>query len=128
MPPKPPPGTAAEESAAEELIPLTDLAFNILVSLKDEALHGYALLKVLRARTGRSGLRTGTVYAALARLEESGLVEEAEDAGSETDADDRRRYYRITELGIAAARAEAARLDELLRIARRKDILREAGG
>lgn len=107
---------------------LTDLAFNILVSLADEALHGYALIKLLRARTGRAGLRTGTVYAALARLEESGMVEEADGPASEADADDRRRYYRITDGGLEAARAEAARLHELLSVAREKDLLREAGG
>lgn len=113
---------------ATELVPMTDLAFNVLISLKNAELHGYALIKMLRERTGRAGLRTGTVYAALARLEESGLVEEAEGAGGDRGDDDRRRYYRITELGLAAARAEAQRLDELLRIARAKDLLSKTAG
>ncbi len=79
-------------------LPLTDLAFSILVALKGERLHGYALLKELRARTGRERLRTGTVYAALARLQDDGWVEEAP-GGRSLDEDPRRRYYRLTEEG-----------------------------
>jgi len=100
---------------------LTDLAFNILVALADEELHGYALVKRLRQLEGRADLRTGTVYAALARLQDEGLVREA-DAPSEAD-DARRRYYRITPDGRDAARAEAARLEGVLRRARSKDLL-----
>lgn len=111
----------------EDLLPLTDLAFNILVSLTDTELHGYALLKELRARTGRGSLRTGTVYAALARLDDEGLLEEVDDPGDDEGADSRRRYYRVTELGLDAARAEARRLAEVLGVARSKDLLPEGG-
>lgn len=109
----------------EELLPLTDLAFNILVSLQGDELHGYALIKTLRERTGRERLRTGTVYAALARLQEEGLVEEAASRGSRDSDDERRRYYRVTGLGSDVARAEAARLAELLSVARMKNLLPE---
>ena len=104
------------------LLPLTDLAFNVLLALSDRSLHGYALLKELRGRTGREGLRTGTVYAALARLQDDGLVEEV----GQPSGDDRRRHYAPTPLGRAAARAEAERLRELLAVARRKRVLPEA--
>jgi DNA-binding PadR family transcriptional regulator len=103
--------------------PLTDLAFNILVALKDEEQHGYALIKRLRERYGREGLRTGTVYAALARLQDDGLVEEALGRSPRAGEDERRRYYRLTARGVEAARAEALRLSELLAAARRKDLL-----
>lgn len=109
-----------------ELVPLTDLAFNILLTLKDAELHGYGLLKQLRERTGRAKLRTGTVYAALARLQDEKLVEEATGAGA-SDEDERRRYYRVTTLGLAVARLEAQRLAELLGMAREKDLLRDSG-
>ena len=46
-------------------LPLTDLAFNVLLALTDGDLHGYALIKELRGLEGRERLRTGTVYAAL---------------------------------------------------------------
>jgi DNA-binding PadR family transcriptional regulator len=108
---------------AEDL-PLTDLAFNILVALTDEELHGYALVKRLRELEGRRTLRTGTVYAALARLQDQGWVEEGAQPSREDDA--RRRYYRITASGLDVARAEAARLARVLRLARGKALLREA--
>lgn len=111
----------------EDLLPLTDLAFNILVTLKDTELHGYALIKELRARTGRESLRTGTVYAALARLEDEGLLEEVDAPGDVDESDSRRRYYRLTDLGLAAARAEARRLTEILGVARSKDLLPQGG-
>ena len=103
-------------------LPLTDLAFNILLALKDEELHGYALVKRLRVLDGRASLRTGTVYAALARLEDDGLVVDADHAFSEGE-DVRRRYYKVTDHGLGVARAEAERLSKVLRIARSKNML-----
>jgi DNA-binding PadR family transcriptional regulator len=104
-------------------LPLTDLSFNILVALTNEELHGYALVKRLRELEGRASLRTGTVYAALARLQEQGWVAQGDPPAD--DEDPRRRYYRITREGSSAARAEAARLSEVLGLARSKDLLRE---
>jgi len=106
--------------------PLTDLAFTLLVTLKGQELHGYALLKELRSRTGHERLRTGTVYAALARLQDEGLVEEAPTPPGPPE-DERRRYYRLTREGVAAARVEAARLSDLLGLARGKDLLPSQG-
>lgn len=108
-------------------LPLTDLAFSILVALKGEELHGYALLKALRARTGRERLRTGTVYAALARLQDDGWVEEAPRRRS-LEEDPRRRHYRLTEAGAAVARAEASRLSDLLGLARDRGLLPSTKG
>jgi DNA-binding PadR family transcriptional regulator len=107
--------------------PLTDLAFNILVALTGEPLHGYALVKRLRRLEGRGSLRTGTIYAALARLEEDGLVAETDEPDPDA-GDSRRRYYRVTARGMASARAEAARLAEVLARARGKRLLGETAG
>ena len=115
-------GGRGKEIDVSRFLPLTDLAFNVLVALADEERHGYALIKELRTRTGRERLRTGTVYAALARLQDDGLVEEAGERAPSPRSDERRRYYRATTLGVAAARAEAARLMEVLGIAREKDL------
>ena len=106
-----------------ELLPLTDLAFGVLLALKDDARHGYALIQQLRQRSGRAKLRTGTVYAALARLQDQGLVRESKDTRGDGDSDQRRRYFVITSRGLAAAKAEAIRLSELLDIARQKDLI-----
>ena len=97
--------------------PLTDLAFNLLVALTGEALHGYALLKELRLRTGRADLRTGTVYAVLARLQDDGLIQETRPPSGSKGEDPRRKYYSVTALGVRTAQAEAQRLREVLRMA-----------
>ena len=97
----------------------------MLLALKDDASHGYALIQQLRERSGRAKLRTGTVYAALARLQDQGLVRESKEAGTDGHSDSRRRYFVITSRGLAAARAEASRLSEVLDIARQKDLIRD---
>jgi DNA-binding PadR family transcriptional regulator len=111
----------ADDGRIEAYLPLTDLAFNILLLLTDTELHGYALVKALREQTGRRRLRTGTVYAALARIQEDGLLDETDPPDSSEDA--RRRYYRATPLGEAVARAEAARLQQVVTRARDKALL-----
>lgn len=105
-------------------LPLTDLAFNILVALSDRDLHGYALVKQLRELEGRDGLRTGTVYAALARLQDAGWVAEAEPPDDALDG--RRKYYRITPEGVASARSEATRLRTVLARAGNTILLQDA--
>lgn len=109
-----------------DALPLTDLAFNILLALWDRDLHGYALVKQLRELEGREGLRTGTVYAALTRLQDQGWVSEAEPPEEEEDT--RRRYYRLDATGREVARAEAARLADVLSRARGKALLPEGAG
>ena len=116
----------AEMADVSRFLPLTDLAFNVLIVLTDQDLHGYALLKELRSRTGREKLRTGTVYAALARLQDDGLVQEADVTPME-DEDRRRRYYRVTDLGRLVAKSEANRLVEILAFARNKHLLPHVG-
>lgn len=106
---------------------LTDLAFNILVALSERELHGYALVKQLRGMDGRATLRTGTVYAALARLEDAGWISTVPDHPGEHE-DDRRRYYRITEDGLQAARGEAARLAAIVDRARDRSLLPDGSG
>ena len=92
--------------------------FHILLALADQDLHGYAIIADISARTGgRVVLTASTLYAALKRLLDEGLVEELE---RPADDDPRRRYYRITRQGRAAGREEAARLDELAQMARQK--------
>ena len=114
--------TASTKAAG--LLPLTDLAFSVLLALADDDLHGYALIQELRSRTGRAKLRTGTVYAALARLQNDDLVQEV--PGPLDNDDTRRRYYGVTSTGRTVLRAEAARLQELLTLASSKNLLGEA--
>ncbi len=99
-------------------IPLTPLTMAILLALADEDCHGYALMQRIEAESG-GGLKpgTGSLYAALERLMDDGLIDETEGAAGD-DADRRRKSYRLTDRGRAVARAEAARMLDVLRIAR----------
>jgi len=106
------------------LLPLTTQQFHILLSLTDGHRHGYAIIGDVAERTGGSlRLGTGTLYTALARLTALRLVEEADPRQRPADDDARRRYYRLTPLGRAVLKAETARLDALVRAARRKGIV-----
>jgi DNA-binding PadR family transcriptional regulator len=82
-------------------------------------LHGYAIMQDVSERTGgRMRLGAGTLYRSLQRMLEQGLIVETEDRPAPEMDDERRRYYRITRQGEAAAREEAERLMDLVRMAR----------
>lgn len=101
----------------ESFLPLTTPEFHVLLALGEDALHGYGMMQSLEAKTGgRDALLPGTLYTTLARMVEKGLLEELVEP-PDPDADRRRRYYCATGLGLAVARAEAARLARLLSVA-----------
>ena len=103
--------------------PLTAPVFQILLSLVDDDLHGYALIQDIRERTGGEvSLTASTLYAAVKRLVSAGLITEVRAPRGEK-ADPRRRYYRITPPGADTLRAEAARLERLTAMARKKKLL-----
>src|SRR5215471_13380748 len=108
------------------LDPLPSAAFQILLSLVGNDLHGYGIMRQVALQTeNRMRLGPGTLYSSIRVLLENGLIEESsarDDAGSATD--ERRRYYRLTSSGFKLARSEAERLAGLLRVARAKRILR----
>ena len=84
-------------------LPLSPHQFHILLALTDGERHGYAVIQEIEQRTGGElRLGTGTLYTAIARLVELGLIA---DSGRE---DDRRRYYRLQPIGRAVLRAETA--------------------
>lgn len=110
---------------AESFLPLTPVAFEILLALADGEQHGYSIMReVERRSTGAVVLHPGTLYRALARLLESGLIEELAERPAPEHDDERRRYYQLTEKGIAVARAEAERLASQLSAARSRKLLK----
>jgi DNA-binding PadR family transcriptional regulator len=104
--------------------PLSAQVFQILLSLLDGEMHGYALIQDIRRRTdGEVVLTASTLYAAVKRLLGSEWIEEVELESPPPDHDERRRYYRITARGRGAARTEAQRLERLTAMARDKRLL-----
>jgi DNA-binding PadR family transcriptional regulator len=107
--------------------PLTPATFHILLALVDEERHGYAIMQEVAERTdGAVKLGPGTLYGSLKRLREQGLVEESDERADPALDDERRRYYGITRRGLDVARAEARRLESLVRAARQKKLIGRA--
>lgn len=110
----------------EAFLPLTTPEYHVLLALGTDALHGYGMMQALEDKTGgRDTLLPGSLYTTLARMVEKGLLDEL-DEPPDPDADRRRRYYRASDLGLAVARAESARLARLLQVARAADLVPEA--
>lgn len=105
----------------EELIPLKPESLTILLTLLDAPRHGYAILQAAEQAPGARGdLQPGSLYRLLARLLDAGLVAELADHEIPDDADSRRRYYRVTELGRDVVTAESERMAALVDAARRR--------
>ena len=102
---------------AETLLPLRPVEFQILLSLAGDERHGYGMMQDAQKRE-EAVPDVGTLYRALARMVDRGLIA---DSGAKRDPqinDERRNYYRITDLGLRVAKAEARRLEALTRAAR----------
>jgi DNA-binding PadR family transcriptional regulator len=96
-------------------LPLRRVEFHILLSLER---HGYGIIQEIEARGETWVPDVGTMYRALARMVEAGLIETAARRPAHDTGDERRNYYRITSAGMRVARAEARRLEALMRAAR----------
>jgi DNA-binding PadR family transcriptional regulator len=109
------------DSAAR--LPLSTISLYVLLAVADQPLHGYGIIKDVERRTdGVVSLEAGTLYAAVKRLQDEGLLRE--DVTRRPAGDDRRRrYYGLTPLGLDALRRECARLSDFLRVARDKRVL-----
>lgn len=105
------------------LLPLSPPMFHVLVALADGETHGYAIMKEVEHLTsGAVRLSTGTLYGIIKRLLADGLIRES--AVHTSRGDERRRSYALTPFGKDVARAEAARLEQTIAIARRKPLFR----
>jgi DNA-binding PadR family transcriptional regulator len=108
-------------------LPLTPAAFHILLALADGEKHGYAIMQEVTALSaGQVHLGPGSLYGTIKRLLGDGWIVEAGERA--TEGDERRRYYRLTELGQRIVRAEALRLANLVDQARARQLLPGASG
>jgi DNA-binding PadR family transcriptional regulator len=108
-----------------KLDPLPSAAFQILLALAGEDLHGYGIMRQVAEQTGgRMRLGPGTLYSSIQTLFDGRFIEEVDLREDAKLGHERRRYYRLTSAGRKLARSEAERLADLLRAARAKKILR----
>jgi DNA-binding PadR family transcriptional regulator len=107
-----------DQPVAASLTPLSPAVFHILLSLAEGERHGYALKREIALRTGgRLKLGPGVLYGSINKMLELGLIEESDERPDPHLDDERRRYYRITAFGRKVARAEAARMRDLVQLA-----------
>jgi DNA-binding PadR family transcriptional regulator len=105
----------------QAFLPLKTNWFHILLSLSAEEQHGYGIMQEVLDRTGgKVHLWPATLYGALARLIDAGLIEESEERPAEELDDARRRYYKLTRLGRRVLDLESQRLEDLVNVLRAK--------
>jgi DNA-binding PadR family transcriptional regulator len=111
--------SSSPELPVENLLPLTPAVFHILLTLADGEAHGYAMMQEVARRSGGTvRLGPGTLYGAISRLLQDGVIEESEERPDPGMDDTRRRYYRLTKLGERVLAAETERLADLVKAAR----------
>ena len=112
----------------EAWLPLTPAMFHILLALADKERHGYEIMREVDERTeGKMRVGPGTLYGSIKRMLNDGLIEELDERPDPELDDERRRYYRLSDLGRRVATAEAERLDKLVKSARSKKLLSARG-
>ena len=114
------------ERPVDRFLPLRPVEFDVLLSLAAGERHGYGIIQDADARGYAIVPDVGTLYRALRRMQDQGLIEPSDRRQAPDAGDERRNYYRITPLGLRVARAEALRLAALTRAAITSGLL-EAG-
>ena len=105
----------------QTLAPLTPAVFYILLALAGGEKHGYEIMKQVKHDSqGTVSMGTGTLYGSIKRMLASGLIEEADERPAPELDDERRRYYRLTELGRSAFVAELQRYHEVVSLAHQR--------
>jgi DNA-binding PadR family transcriptional regulator len=105
-------------------LPMSEAMFHVLVALADGDKHGYSIMKDVAERTGGSvQLSTGTLYGIVKRLLADGLIVELRRRSSSDEGERKRRAYTLTAFGRDVARAEAARLNKLVAVARAASLI-----
>jgi DNA-binding PadR family transcriptional regulator len=105
-------------------LPLTPAAFHILLTLADGEKHGYGIMQEVAVLShGQIRLGAGTLYGTIKRLLADGWIEECDERPDPALDDERRRYYRLSDLGSRVVRAEAERLSRLVEAARSKHLI-----
>ena len=109
-----------------DALPLTYVAYHVLLALATDDRHGYGIIQHVQDRTdGAVRLEAGNLYAAIKRMKEEGWIVEAPRVPG---SDARRRVYRITDFGRAVLAAESQRLEIMVELARESSVLPAKSG
>ena len=116
-----------EHPGIDSFLPLPHLPFHILLAIAgQDAIHGWAVIKRIEQITsGKTCPSTGSLYLAMGRLQERGLLEDASAPSDEKDQ--RRRFYRLSALGQRVLSAESQRLSGLVDVAHASGVLGDEG-
>jgi DNA-binding PadR family transcriptional regulator len=115
-----PPAASDLRKQLQKLVPLTPAVFFILLVMVGGEKHGYAIMREVGILSeGKVRMGPGTLYTTIQRLLELGLVVETL---AKSQADARRRYYRLTRTGRAVLETEMGRLEALVRLARKREL------
>jgi DNA-binding PadR family transcriptional regulator len=105
------------QRSVERFLPLRPVEFDVLLSLSAGERHGYGIIQDAETRGYTAVPDVGTLYRALRRMQDQGLIGTSERREAPESGNERRHYYQITPLGLDVARAEARRLNALTRAA-----------
>jgi|SRR5215203_5636341 len=119
--------TRAPHIPIDDYLPLKPLVFEVLLALVEGERHGWSLVRDVQQRGGFGRIMPGNFYRTLRGMLAEHLIEESPDRPALAEDDDRRRYFRLTELGEKVAAAEARRLQAAVLSARAKKLLTRRG-
>ena len=106
------------------LLPLKPALYLILLALTDGDRHGYGLKKeILRRTDGKVKLGAGSLYRSIRQLSDTQLIEESDRRPDPALDDERRKYFRLTDLGRRVAKAETDRLAVLVQVAQSSNLV-----
>ena len=114
----------SEANDVKSPIRITPTFFFLLLTLVDGERHGYAMAQEVTERSDKAiKLGPGSLYWSLGRLADVGLIEEAPSPNEADHTDDRRRFYRLTDLGRGVLKRETETLAKVLDFAREKRVV-----
>jgi DNA-binding PadR family transcriptional regulator len=115
---------AKEKFDPESLLPLRPSVFHILLALSDGDLHGYGIMQEVAEHSGgQIRLGPGTLYGSIKRLLKARLIIEADERPDPDLDDERRRYYRLTDIGRQLLKAEVRRISKMVSVAQSKRLI-----
>lgn len=115
--------TKASQNHPPDRLPLKDLEFQILLALMEGERHGWSIVKELQEqRYGRRRILPGSFYRVLNGMMLEDLIVESERPEATETQDERRKYFKLTDFGIAVCLAEVDRLEALVARARSMEI------